>query len=149
MGLSGGGSERYFFNICFYLFAVVGIVGAEILMNNKYYRHGLDDAFILGILLNIGIGVFISTEYYFRQYYYLDYYNSTEKDYPSILTAVFVAVASFLTYKRYLHLFSMLIFCLSSSAFLFFGMFSARTCQVASMRGPEDSKKISSPTAPT
>lgn len=123
MGLSGGGSERYFFNICFYLFAVVGVVGAEILMNNKYCRHGLDDAFILGILLNIGIGVFISTEYYFRQYYYSEYYNPIEKDYTAILTAVFIAIASFLTYRRYLHLLSMLVFCSASAAVLFFGMF--------------------------
>lgn len=123
LGLTGGGSERYFFNICFYLFAVVGIIGAEILMNNKYYRHGLDDAFVLGILLNIGIGVFVLTEYYFRQYYYLDYYNSVQNDYTAILTAFFVAIASFLTYRRYLHLLSLLVFCLASSAVIFFGMY--------------------------
>ncbi|WDF61465.1 MULTISPECIES: hypothetical protein [Flavobacterium] len=107
MGLSGGGSERYFFKICCFLFAGVGIAGAELLANQKFYRHGLDDAFILGILLSIGGGVFVITE-----------------DFETVLTpAIFVAIASFLTYKRYLHLLSMLVFCFACSAVLFFGMF--------------------------
>jgi hypothetical protein len=104
IALSGAES---FFKICCFLFAGVGIAGAEILSANKYYRHGLDDAFILGILLNVGGAVIILTE-----------------DFETGLTpAVFVAIASFLTYKRYLHLLSMLVFCLACSAVLFFGMY--------------------------
>lgn len=104
IGLSG---EDFFFKICCFLFAGVGIAGSELLANQKYYRHGLDDAFILGILLNVGGAVFILTE-----------------DFETVLTpAIFVAIASFLTYKRYLHLLSMLVFCLASSAVLFFGLF--------------------------
>jgi hypothetical protein len=104
IGLSG---EDFFFKICCFLFAGVGIAGSELLANQKYYRHGLDDAFILGILLNVGGAVFIITE-----------------DFETVLTpAIFVAIASFLTYKRYLHLLSMLVFCLASSAVLFFGLF--------------------------
>lgn len=104
IALSG---EEYFFKICCFLFAGVGIAGAEFLAKNKYYRHGLDDAFILGILLNVGGAVVILTE-----------------DFETGLTpAVFVAIASFLTYKRYLHLPSMFVFCMASSAVLFFGMF--------------------------
>lgn len=104
IALSGAES---FFKICCFLFAGVGIAGAEFLAKNKYYRHGLDDAFILGILLNVGGAVVILTE-----------------DFETGLTpAVFVAIASFLTYKRYLHLPSMFVFCMASSAVLFFGMF--------------------------
>lgn len=127
MGLTGGSSEHYFFNICCYIFAIIGIVGAEILINNKYYRHGLDDAFILGILLNIGAAVFISAEYYYRQDFYSDDFDSGPNSYVEILTAIFVSIASFLTYRRYLHLLSILVFCISSTAVLFFGMFEVGT----------------------
>ena len=106
IGLTSSSSERIFFEMCCYLFAAVGIAGAEFLVIQKYYRHGLDDAFILGILLNVGIAVGISTEHH---------------ETP-VIPAVFVAIASFLTYRRYLHLVSMLVFCLASSAVLFFGL---------------------------
>lgn len=102
IGLSG---EDFYFKICCYLFAGVGIAGAELLGNQNYYRHGLDDAFILGIPLNIGFAVAISTEG------------------QEISIAVFVAIASFLTYRRYLHPLSMLVFCFASTAVLFYGMF--------------------------
>lgn len=122
ISLVGLGAERGFFEICFYIFAIVGLVGAEFLANQNYYEHGLDDAFILGILMNIGIGVFLSSEYFYRQYYNIEYYYSIENYYSSILAAVFIAIVSYLTYRRYLHLLSMLIFCLASSAVLFFGL---------------------------
>jgi len=102
VGLSG---ERIFFEICCYIFAVVGFAVAEFLANQNYYEHGLDDAFILGTLLNVGFAIGITTEGY------------------EIVIAFFVAIASFMMYKRYLHLMSMLIFCISVSAFLFYGMF--------------------------
>ncbi|OXB08448.1 hypothetical protein B0A81_09020 [Flavobacterium plurextorum] len=102
IGLSG---EDFYFKICCYLFAGVGIAGAELLGNQNYYRHGLDDAFILGIPLNIGFAVAISTEG------------------QEISIAVFVAIASYLTYRRYLHPLSMLVFCFASTAVLFYGMF--------------------------
>lgn len=100
-------SERFFLNIGCYLFAAVGIGGAELLSSQKFYRHGLDDAFILGILLNVGFAVLITTDQYDI----------------GLTPAVFVAIASFLTYQRYLHLVSMLVFCLAGSAVLFYGMF--------------------------
>ncbi|KRD10204.1 hypothetical protein ASE21_10815 [Flavobacterium sp. Root901] len=97
----------YFLKICCFIFAGIGVAGAEFLAKQKIYRHGLDDAFILGILLNVGVGVFVFTE-----------------DFETIITpAIFVALTSFLTYKRYLHLLSMLVFCFAVSAVLFFGMF--------------------------
>lgn len=105
LGLTGSNSERTFFNICCYIFAVIGFAGAEFLAQQKYYGHGLDDAFILGALLNIGFAVAITTEGY------------------ELNIAFFVAIASFLMYRRYLHLLSLLVFCLAASAVLFYGMF--------------------------
>jgi hypothetical protein len=92
-----------------YLFAGVGFAGVEALSNQKYYRHGLDDAFILGMIMNIGFAVAITTEGY------------------ELIIAVFVSIASFLAYRRYLHLLSMLVFCLALSAVLFYGMFEIGT----------------------
>jgi hypothetical protein len=103
--LIGLSSERIFFEICCYIFAIIGFAGAEFLAKQNYYEHGLDDAFILGAVLNVGVAIAINTEGY------------------EIAIAFSVAVASFLAYRRYLHLLSILIFCLASSAFLFYGMF--------------------------
>jgi hypothetical protein len=101
-GLSG---EEFFFKICCYIFAVVGFVGAELLATQKYYNHGLDDAFILGAILNVGFAIAITTDGY------------------ELVIAAFVAVASFLLYSRYLHLLALLVFCFASSAILFYGLF--------------------------
>ena len=102
LGLSG---EAFFFKICCYIFAVVGFAGAEILANQKYYGHGLDDAFILGAILNVGFAIGISTDGY------------------ELIIAVFMAIAAFVMYRRYLHLPSLLVFCLALSAVLFYGLF--------------------------
>ena len=101
LGLSG---EQFFFSICCYIFALVGFVGAELLANMKYYRHGLDDAFVLGSILNLGIAIAITTEGY------------------ELIIAVFVAFKSFLLYRRYLNLPALLVFCMASAATLFFGL---------------------------
>lgn len=101
-GLSG---EHVFFEICCYIFAVVGFVGIELLAQQNYHNHGLDDAFILGALLNVGCAIGITTEGY------------------ELVIAFFVAVASLFMFLRYLHVLSMLVFCVSVTAFLFFGMF--------------------------
>jgi len=102
LGLSG---ENVFFEICCYLFAVVGFVGAELLAKQNYHNHGLDDAFILGALLNLGIAVGITTDGY------------------EIVIALFLAAGSMFMFLRYLYLWAMLVFCLAVSALLFFGMF--------------------------
>ncbi len=98
------GDELYF-KICCYIFAGVGFAGAEFLANQKYYGHGLDDAFILGAVLNIGLAIGITTDGY------------------ELIIAVFMAIAAFIMYRRYLHLPSLLFFCLASSAVLFYGLF--------------------------
>ncbi|OMQ13235.1 hypothetical protein [[Flexibacter] sp. ATCC 35103] len=105
LGLTGSNSERTFFNICCYIFAAIGFAGAEFFASQKYYGHGLDDAFILGALLNVGFAIAITSEGY------------------EIQIALFVAVASFFMYRRYLHLLSLLVFCLAAAAVLFFAMF--------------------------
>lgn len=105
-GLSG---ERIFFEICCYIFAIVGFAGAEFLAYQNYYGHGLDDAFILRAILNIGIAIAITTEGY------------------ELNIAFFVALVSFLMYRRYLHLLSLLVFCLAASAVLFYGAFEFGT----------------------
>ena len=102
LGLSG---ENAFFEICCYLFAIVGFVGAELLAKQNYHNHGLDDAFILGAVLNLGIAVGITTDGY------------------EIVIALFLAVGSMFMFLRYLYLWAMLVFCLAVSALLFFGMF--------------------------
>jgi hypothetical protein len=102
LGLSG---ENFFFKICCYIFAIVGFVGAELLANQKYYGHGLEDAFCLGAILNVGFAIAITTEGY------------------ELIIAIFVAIASFVMYRRYLHLLSLLVFCFATSAVLFYGLF--------------------------
>ncbi|WP_426485571.1 hypothetical protein [Flavobacterium sp. 2] len=101
-GLSG---EHVFFQICCYIFAVVGFVGAELLATQNYHNHGLDDAFILGALLNIGIAIAVTTEGY------------------EAVIAFFVAIVALFMFLRYLHLVSMLVFCIAATGFLFFEMF--------------------------
>ncbi|MBJ2124665.1 hypothetical protein [Flavobacterium sp. IB48] len=103
--LVGLSSERVFFEICCYIFAVIGFVGIELLAKQDYHNHGLDDAFILGALLNVGAAIAITTEGY------------------EIIIALFVSAASLFMFLRYLHVLSMLVFCVAVSAFLFFGMF--------------------------
>ena len=98
------GDELYF-KICCYIFAGVGFAGAEFLANQKYYGHGLDDAFILGAILNVGFAIGITTDGY------------------ELIIAIFMAIAAFVMYRRYLHLPSLLVFCLASSAVLFYGLF--------------------------
>lgn len=102
LGLSG---ENVFFEICCYLFAIVGFVGAELLAKQNYHNHGLDDTFILGALLNLGVAVGITTDGY------------------EIVIALFLAAGSMFMFLRYLYLWAMLVFCLAVSALLFFGMF--------------------------
>ena len=98
-------SEHTYFQICCYLFAIIGFIGAELLATQNYHNHGLDDAFILGALLNVGFAIGITTEGY------------------EMLIALFVSIASIFLFLRYLHVLSMLVFCLAITAFLFYGMF--------------------------
>jgi hypothetical protein len=105
ISLLGMAGEEFYFKICCYIFAGIGFAGAEFLANQKYYGHGLDDAFILGTILNVGFAIGISTEGY------------------ELVIAIFMAIAAFVMYRRFLHLPSLVVFCLASSAVLFYGLF--------------------------
>ncbi|WDF65222.1 hypothetical protein [Flavobacterium sp. KACC 22763] len=105
ISLFGLSAENTFFKICCYIFAAVGFAGVELLANQEYHNHGLDDAFILNALLCLGVAVGITTEGY------------------EMVIAFFVAVGALFMFLRYLHVLSMLVFCLSATAFLFYGMF--------------------------
>lgn len=102
LGMAG---EEYYFKICCYIFAAVGFAGAEFLTREKYYGHGLDDAFILGAIINVGFAIGITTDGF------------------ELLIAVFMAITAFIMYRRYLHLPSLLVFCLACAAVLFYGLF--------------------------
>ncbi|MBF4491382.1 hypothetical protein IR010_02435 [Flavobacterium sp. MR2016-29] len=103
--LIGMAGEDFYFKICCYIFAAVGFGGAELLANQNYRNHGLDDAFILGAILNLGFAVAFTTDGY------------------ELVIAVFVAATSFFMYRRYLHIMALAVFCLASSAILFYGLF--------------------------
>ncbi|MFD2939320.1 hypothetical protein [Flavobacterium notoginsengisoli] len=105
ISIVGMNAENAYFQICCYIFAAAGFVGSELLAKQNYHNHGLDDAFILGAVLNIGFAIGITTD-----------------GYESVI-ALFMAVASVFMFIRYLHLLSMLVFCLAITAFLFFQMF--------------------------
>ncbi|MDQ8015056.1 MAG: hypothetical protein REI96_21605 [Flavobacterium nitrogenifigens] len=105
ISLFGLSAENTFFKICCYIFAAVGFAGVELLANQEYHNHGLDDAFILNALLCLGVAVGITTEGY------------------EMVIAFFVAIGALFMFLRYLHVLSMLVFCLSATAFLFYGMF--------------------------
>ncbi|MCV2485378.1 hypothetical protein OD917_10615 [Flavobacterium sp. SH_e] len=105
VSLFGINSEHIYFQICFYIFAAIGFCGSELLGKQHFHAHGLDDAFILGTILNVGCAIGITTEGY------------------ELVIAFFVAVISLFMFLRYLHVLSMLVFCLAVTAFLFFGMF--------------------------
>ncbi|MFB9080884.1 hypothetical protein ACFFLS_22315 [Flavobacterium procerum] len=106
ISIFGIGGENAYFQICFYIFAAVGFAGSEILAKQNFHNHGLDDAFILGAILNVGLAIGITTE----------------ADNPAII-AFFITVTSIFMFIRYLHLLSMLVFCVAFTKFLFYLMF--------------------------
>lgn len=105
IGFSGSTNDDFIYIGC-YLFTVVGFAGSEILAQNNYFRHGLDDTFILGSILNAGFAIGISTEG--------DNFSAV---------AITVAIVSLIMYLRYLHLLSALIFYLALTAFFGYVIF--------------------------
>lgn len=85
-----------YLDICCYIFAFVGLAGSEFFARNNYYRHGLDEAFIFGTILNTGVAVAISTDG--------DNFSAV---------SITVAIVSLILFLRYLHLLSVLIFYLA------------------------------------
>lgn len=85
-----------YLDICCYIFAFVGLAGSEFFARNNYYRHGLDEAFIFGTILNTGIAVAISTD-----------------GDNFLAVSITVAIGSLILFLRYLHLLSVLVFYLA------------------------------------
>lgn len=85
-----------YLDICCYIFAFVGFAGSEFFARNNYFRHGLDEAFVFGTILNAGIAVEISTD---------------GDNFLAVL--ITVAIVSLILFLRYLHLLSVLIFYLA------------------------------------
>lgn len=100
---------EFYFNFCFYLFAIIGWIAAEFLARENYKNYGIDDAFILGSILNLAIAIGITSDQF------------------ELVIAIFVAIASFLLYKRFLHLLSLLTFCFASSATFFYALLEIGT----------------------
>jgi len=50
------------FEFVFFFYAVVAYIGLAVLVNMKFFRHGLDDAFVLTSQISFSIGIGILTE---------------------------------------------------------------------------------------
>ncbi|AWK05462.1 hypothetical protein HYN56_14930 [Flavobacterium crocinum] len=105
ISIIGMNAENAYFQICCYIFAAVGFLVSELLAKQNYRNHGLDDAFILGATLNVGFAIGITT------------------DGSQSVIAFFMAISAIYMFMRYLHLLSMLVFCITVTSFLFFLMF--------------------------
>lgn len=94
-GLSGS-----FDQILLFVYAIIGLIGSELLAKNNFFRHGLDDAFILGFQLCLCIAIGVVT-------------NSLLLGFVTMLfVGLFCSI-------RYLHVFSIVIACLGLVSFVF------------------------------
>jgi hypothetical protein len=100
---------EFYFNFCFYLFAIIGWIAAEFLALENYKNYGVDDAFILGSILNLAIAIGINSETF------------------ELLIAFFVSISTLLIYKRFIHNISLLVFCLAITATLFYALLEIGT----------------------
>lgn len=86
------GSNENAFKILLFFYAIVGVVGSEVLANGDFFRHGLDDAFILGFQLCFCIAIGMITE-------------------SVLLGLVAMIFVGAFCCVRYLHTLSILVFC--------------------------------------
>lgn len=95
-----------YWKVMIFIFSLIGFVGQEFILAkaNNFFGYGIDDAAILGALLCLGIGV------------------SEASDTNNLTISIVLALASTLTYLRYVHLPSALLACLSCTASLFFAL---------------------------
>jgi hypothetical protein len=84
-----GNSDR----VLLFFYAIVGLIGSEFFAKNNFFRHGLDDAFILGFQLCFCLAVGIITD-------------------SVLLGLVAMIFVSAFCCVRYLHTLSILVFCL-------------------------------------
>lgn len=98
-----------YFRFCFYLFAIIGWGATEFLAKENYRNYGVDDAFILGSILNLAIAIGINSETF------------------ELLIAFIVSIYSFFLYKRLIHTLSLLVFCLATTATIFYALLEIGT----------------------
>lgn len=89
-----------------FVFGIIGIAGSEFLAKKDYYNHGLDDAFILGTILNFGAAVTITTDFHYV-----------------LPVSIVVTVISLIMFLRYIHLLSALLFYLALTITLGYAIF--------------------------
>lgn len=97
------------YKVVFYVYAPIGFAGTELLARQKYYGHGLDDAFALGAQLTLAIAVGLST------------------DGNGLPIALIITITSLLCYLRYVHVSLALLFCLATTASLVYILFEFGT----------------------
>ncbi|MFN7100576.1 MAG: hypothetical protein ACK4M4_09405, partial [Flavobacterium sp.] len=92
------------FDVLFFVFALIGLAGTEFFARQKYFGHGLDDAFIIGfqICLAATIGIITSGD--------------------EFLIAIAVTTSATLCYLRYLHRSMLLLTCIAATASVFYGI---------------------------
>ncbi|MFQ3174393.1 MAG: hypothetical protein ACI8W0_001512 [Flavobacterium sp.] len=93
------------YKVVFYIYAIIGFVGTEILGRQKYYGYGFDDAFSLGAQFTLAVAVGVST------------------DGNGLLIALMITITSLLSYLRYVHVSMALLFCLTATASLVYTLF--------------------------
>lgn len=93
------------FSFFIFVYAAIGFIGAEFFVRQNHIEPGLDDSFLIigQLVLAGGIGT-------------ITYGNE-------LPVAVVATIVSLLTYLRYLNRASILIFCISSTATIAFGLF--------------------------
>lgn len=102
-----------YFTALLYVYALIGFAGTEFLAQQKYYGYGLDDAFILGAQLTLGAAVAMS--------FITGIFGIKSAD--VLFCMIIVTIVSLVLYLRYIHLSSILIFCLALTATLGFFVF--------------------------
>jgi hypothetical protein len=91
------------YELLLFFYALIGLVGLEFLVHKNYYKHGLDDAFIVCTQISLYVGIGVNLESALMAY-----------------LAMFILGALFCI--RYVNALSMLVSCIGLMAFVFFGI---------------------------
>jgi hypothetical protein len=101
--------DDFKYKILLYLCSLIGFVGMEFFAKQKFYRYGIDDAFLLGAQMVLFAAMLTSTD---------------ENYLPVCIEMVLVSIISYL---RYVHLSSALLACVFAMASLTYLMFEFGT----------------------
>ncbi len=93
------------FKVLVFIFSIIGFAGTEFLATQKFYRYGLDDAFLLGSQLTLAIAIGIST------------------DGNGLIISLIIMITSLLSYLRYVNLSMVLLFCFAITSSLVYSLF--------------------------